>query len=77
MWALGILLYTLIYKENPFYSIDEITDRELRIPWIMSDTSIDLIKAMLNRDVDQRLTITQVMDHSWNKTGGKAPAARS
>lgn len=75
VWALGILLYTLIYKENPFYSIDEITDRELRIPWIMSDASIDLIKAMLNRDVDQRLTITQVMDHSWNKTGGKAPAA--
>lgn len=77
VWALGILLYTLVYKENPFYSIDEITDRELRIPWIMSDASIDLIKAMLNRDVDQRLTITQVMDHSWNKTGGKAPAAWS
>lgn len=70
VWALGILLYTLVYKENPFYSIDEITDLELRIPWIMSDASIDLIKAMLNRDVDQRLTITQVMDHSWNKTGG-------
>lgn len=77
VWALGILLYTLVYKENPFYSIDEITDRELRIPWIMSDASIDLIKAMLNRDVDQRLTITQVMDHSWNKTGGKASAAWS
>lgn len=77
VWALGILLYTLIYKENPFYSIDEITDRELRIPWIMSDASVDLIKAMLNRDVDQRLTITQVMDHSWNETGGKAPARSS
>lgn len=77
VWALGILLYTLVYKENPFYSIDEITDRELRIPWIMSDASIDLIKAMLNRDVDQRLTITQVMDHPWNKTGEKAPAVWS
>ncbi|KAI4165323.1 MAG: hypothetical protein LQ342_001191 [Letrouitia transgressa] len=65
VWALGILLYTLIYKENPFYSIDEIMDHELRIPWILSDASIDLIKAMLNRDVDQRLTITQVMGHPW------------
>ncbi|MCJ1429469.1 hypothetical protein MMC29_007383 [Sticta canariensis] len=67
VWALGILLYTLVYKENPFYSIDEIMDRELRIPWIMSESSIDLIKSMLNRDVDQRLTITQVMEHPWSK----------
>ncbi|KAL8785124.1 MAG: hypothetical protein Q9213_003542 [Squamulea squamosa] len=65
VWALGILLYTLIYKENPFYSIDEIMDHELRIPWVMSEPSIDLIKAMLNRDVDQRLTISQVMEHPW------------
>ncbi|KAK4697333.1 hypothetical protein P7C71_g720, partial [Lecanoromycetidae sp. Uapishka_2] len=65
IWALGILLYTLVYKENPFYSIDEILDHELRIPWIMSQPSIDLIKAMLNRDVDQRLTITQVKEHRW------------
>ncbi|KAL8998488.1 MAG: hypothetical protein Q9169_002431 [Polycauliona sp. 2 TL-2023] len=65
VWALGILLYTLIYKENPFYSIDEIMDHELRIPWIMSEPSIDLIKAMLNREVDQRLTISQVTEHPW------------
>ncbi|KAL9599378.1 MAG: hypothetical protein Q9219_003911 [cf. Caloplaca sp. 3 TL-2023] len=67
VWALGILLYTLIYKENPFYSIDEIMDRELRIPWVMSEPSIELIKAMLDRDIDLRLTITQVMEHRWCK----------
>ncbi|KAL8746559.1 MAG: hypothetical protein Q9190_001443 [Brigantiaea leucoxantha] len=67
VWALGILLYTLVYKENPFYSIDEIMDHELRVPWVLSDASIDVIRAMLNRDVDQRLTITQVMEHPWCK----------
>ena len=65
VWALGILLYTLVYKENPFYSIDEIMDHELRIPWIMSESSIDLIKGMLERDVDRRLSIGQVMEHEW------------
>lgn len=65
VWALGILLYTLVYKENPFYSVDEILDHELRIPWIMSADSIDLIQGMLNRDVEERLTISQVVDHPW------------
>lgn len=65
IWALGILLYTLVYKENPFYSIDEILDHELRIPWIMSAANIELIKQMLDRDVDRRLTISQVRDAAW------------
>ncbi|RAL58527.1 hypothetical protein DID88_004030 [Monilinia fructigena] len=48
VWALGILLYTIVYKENPFYSIDEIMDRDLRVPYVMSEESIDLI-----RDTDE------------------------
>ena len=65
MWALGILLYTIVYKENPFYSIDEIMDRDLRVPYIMSDDSIDLIRAMLDRDVESRISIEKVMEHPW------------
>ncbi|KAG6031484.1 hypothetical protein E4U41_007560 [Claviceps citrina] len=65
VWALGILLYTIIYKENPFYSIDEIMDRDLRVPFTMSDESIDLVRRMLNRDVRDRLSIEQVVEHSW------------
>lgn len=37
IWSLGILLYTLIYKENPFYNIDEIMSRDLRIPYTLDD----------------------------------------
>ncbi|KAI8635068.1 Pkinase-domain-containing protein [Xylariaceae sp. FL1651] len=65
VWALGILLYTIIYKENPFYSIDEIMDRDLRVPYTISDESIDLIRCMLNRDVSQRYDIDQVLQHPW------------
>ena len=65
VWALGILLYTIIYKENPFYSIDEIMDRDLRVPYVMSEDSIDLIRAMLDRDVESRITIEMVMEHPW------------
>lgn len=69
IWALGILLYTLVYKENPFYSIDEILDHELRIPWVMSDSNIDLIRQMLDRDVEKRLDVEGVMGHEWCKEG--------
>jgi protein-serine/threonine kinase len=65
VWALGILLYTIVYKENPFYSIDEIMDRELRVPYVMSEDSIDLIRAMLDRDLDSRITIEKVLEHPW------------
>ncbi|CAG8637319.1 11075_t:CDS:2, partial [Funneliformis caledonium] len=65
IWALGILLYTLIYRENPFYNIDEIIARDLRIPYILSEGSIDLIKCMLDRDVEKRPTIDDVLNHPW------------
>ncbi|KAI9048974.1 hypothetical protein LZ554_006823 [Drepanopeziza brunnea f. sp. 'monogermtubi'] len=64
-WALGILLYTIVYKENPFYSIDEIMDRDLRVPYVMSEDSIDLIRAMLDRDVESRISIENVLEHPW------------
>lgn len=54
-----------MYKENPFYSIDEIMDRDLRIPYEMSADSINLIRAMLERDVASRITIEQVLEHPW------------
>ncbi|KAI8343080.1 hypothetical protein BC941DRAFT_508532 [Chlamydoabsidia padenii] len=66
VWALGILLYTLVYRENPFYDIDEIMARELRVPFIFADgLSVDLIKKMLDRDVSKRLTVHQVLEHPW------------
>lgn len=40
-------------------------DRELRIPFIMSEVSLDLIRLMLDRDVERRPTIEQVLAHPW------------
>ena len=40
-------------------------DRDLRIPYVMSEPSIDLIRKMLDRDVSKRMDIQQVLDHPW------------
>jgi protein-serine/threonine kinase len=42
-------------------------DRDLRIPFVISEESIDLIRCMLNRDVVKRYTIEQVVEHPWCK----------
>jgi protein-serine/threonine kinase len=31
----------------------------------MSEESIDLVRLMLDRDVEKRITISQVLDHPW------------
>ena len=68
IWALGILLYTILYKENPFYSIDEIMEHELRVPYVLSEESIDLARIMLERDVETRVSIKEVVQHEWVKS---------
>lgn len=65
IWALGILLYTMIYKENPFYNVDEIMEGDLRVPYTVSDTLVDLIKTILVRDIKSRPTITDIVELKW------------
>lgn len=65
IWALGILLYTIIYKENPFYNVDEIVEGELRVPYVTSEGCIDLIRQILTRDLRSRPTIQDIVDNEW------------
>jgi len=65
VWALGILLYILIYKENPFYNVDEIISAKLRVPFILSDNSIDLVKKLLTKNERIRVDIDKVLEHPW------------
>lgn len=65
IWALGILLYTMLYKENPFYNVDEIMEGDLRIPYVVSDNSLQLIKKILVREVDLRPSITDIVEDAW------------
>ncbi|KIW74027.1 hypothetical protein, variant [Phialophora macrospora] len=66
VWALGILLYTIAYKENPFYNLDEILDHPLRVPFLpFSEGCLELIRKMLDRDLEARATIQEVLDDPW------------
>lgn len=36
MWSLGVLLYTLLFSENPFCGLEEILHAKLKIPFPLS-----------------------------------------
>ncbi|KAG5463207.1 MAG: kinase-like domain-containing protein, partial [Olpidium bornovanus] len=65
IWAMGILLYTLVYKENPFYNVDEIISGSLRVPFVVSAANLNLIRSILNRDPEKRPTIVAILEHEW------------
>lgn len=37
MWSLGILLYTIVFFENPFRTAQETVQAELELPWNISE----------------------------------------
>lgn len=40
-------------------------DHDLRVPYVMSEECIDLIRRMLDRDVERRINIQGVLEHPW------------
>lgn len=67
VWAMGILLYTLVFKENPFSSVDEILEGKLTFPQYpeVSAECISLIKSILVEKVNERPTMKQILKSKW------------
>lgn len=67
VWAMGILLYTLIFKENPFCNVDEIIDGEVKFPQYsdVSPACLELIRKILVTDINKRPTMQDIMDDPW------------
>jgi protein-serine/threonine kinase len=65
MWQLGILLYTMLHKENPFYSVEDILQCEVPIRCEISDALRGLLLGLLCKNVDHRLTVKQALCHHW------------
>ncbi|XP_003197983.2 PAS domain-containing serine/threonine-protein kinase [Danio rerio] len=65
MWSLGVLLYTLLFSENPFCSVEETLQARLNPPCEISTDLYALLAGLLHPAVDQRMTLEELLQSQW------------
>ncbi|XP_041805563.1 PAS domain-containing serine/threonine-protein kinase [Chelmon rostratus] len=65
MWSLGVLLYTLLFSENPFCGVGEILDAKLKPPFPLSRDLQGVLCGLLHPDPAQRMTLDQLLLQPW------------
>ncbi|KAJ3274948.1 Kinesin-like protein kif22 [Terramyces sp. JEL0728] len=67
IWALGVLLYTIIFGENPFQGSDDILAYrgKFQYPRPIDNELKNLIENMLFIDPKRRFDLQRVKNHSW------------
>uniref|UniRef100_A0A3B5RC86 PAS domain-containing serine/threonine-protein kinase n=1 Tax=Xiphophorus maculatus TaxID=8083 RepID=A0A3B5RC86_XIPMA len=65
MWSLGVLLYTLLFSENPFCNVGEILDAKLQPPFPLSSELHGVLQGLLHSNPAKRMTLDQLLLQSW------------
>ncbi|KAJ8331458.1 hypothetical protein QVD99_001729 [Batrachochytrium dendrobatidis] len=65
IWALGVLLYTIIFGENPFQNRAEIIKGTFSFPMKINSDLKNLLESMLCYEMTKRATINDVLNHRW------------
>ncbi|RXN12324.1 PAS domain-containing serine threonine- kinase [Labeo rohita] len=65
MWSLGVLLYTLLFSENPFCSVEETLQTRLNPPCQISTELFALLAGLLHPVVNQRMTLEELLESQW------------
>ncbi|KAL2311984.1 Serine/threonine-protein kinase ssp1 [Schizosaccharomyces pombe] len=81
VWALGVTLFCLLFGRCPFNAsmeyelFDKIVNEPLNIPSTpdIGEEGRDLLKRLLCKDPEQRITLVEVKLHPWTLNGLKDP----
>lgn len=65
MWSMGVLLYTLLFSENPFCDVEEILSAKLKLPFPLSPELQEVLGGLLHPHPTERMTLDQLLLQSW------------
>ncbi|OHT13511.1 CAMK family protein kinase [Tritrichomonas foetus] len=78
IWSLGIILYAISCCQLPFEDnnvnrlLEKIVFTEPDYPMMFSSCLIDLLKKMLEKNPEKRITIQEIWDHPWVNRNNKS-----
>jgi len=65
VWSLGILLYSLLFRDIPFQTVLQICQESPSIPFKVSPSCASLLEGCLDKELNSRFTMSQVISHPW------------
>ncbi|KAK5716323.1 hypothetical protein LTR17_016437 [Elasticomyces elasticus] len=79
VWSMGVTLYCLRYGHIPFERngllelYESIREQEVPLDEESDDNFRDMMKRMLEKDPERRITITEIREHPWVTNNGTDP----
>ena len=71
VWSAGIVMYAMLHGSLPFHSentnklVQMVTSEDPSFERGLSSECVDLLKKMLEKNPEQRITISEVKKHTW------------
>lgn len=78
MWSCGIILFAMVTGQLPWTKkqqkqlFEQIKNADYKIPTYLTAECQDLIKGLMNKNPEERLTAQQVLEHPWMSDAVKA-----
>jgi len=65
VWALGVIIYGLVFKQFPFQNEEDCKTKPIKCPTGTGNDGRAFIKGFLTRDEGKRLTALEALSHSF------------